>query len=84
MKAFRFGDMLYAEYPYVEDNGHSLNVVGRVDNGDEPMLVSINNVRSVTGVDPQKIVAQGETFTMQGVGYRCVTAEGFALGFDRL
>ena len=82
MKAFRFGDMLRAKYP--NDNGAALYVVGRVDNTDEPMLVGVNHNVRLDGRDPETIVEQGEAFTMQGIGYRCVTAEGFALGFDKL
>lgn len=81
MKDFRFGDMLRAKYPH--DAGVALFVVARVDNGDEPNLVCVDaNTRRDCA--PETIVEQGEAFTMDGVAYRCVTAEGFALGFDKL
>lgn len=81
MKAFRFGDMLRAKYP--NDNGAALYVVGREDNGDKPMLVGINHNVRLDGRDPETIVEQGESFTMQGIGYKVVNDQG-ALGFDPL
>lgn len=82
MKSFRFGDMLYAENPYVGDNGYCLHVVSRVDNGDTMSLMALANTLNPGQNIPT--VNQDEVFAVEGVSLKCVTVEGFALGFDKV